>query len=93
MGFGEIPEKALTGPMQKMLDSGFIQAVKMVVDKMGFKADPKMRATQEIAVATAPIDSPLGVDRARPGRRPQVPLGGAGRRRAGRAGDRELVHG
>jgi len=36
---GEIPEKALTGPMHKMLDSGFIQAVKMVVDKMGFKAD------------------------------------------------------
>ena len=61
MGFGEIPEKALTGPMQKMLDSGFIQAVKMCVDQMGFNADPKVRATQEIAVATAPIDSPLGV--------------------------------
>src|SRR6202008_4462948 len=61
MGFGEIPEKALTGPMQKMLDSGFIQAVKMVVDKMGFEADPKVRASQEVAVASAPIDSPLGV--------------------------------
>jgi hypothetical protein len=61
MGFGEVPEKALTGPMQKMLDSGFIQAVKMCVDQMGFNADPKIRATQEIAVATAPIDSPLGV--------------------------------
>jgi hypothetical protein len=61
MGFGEVPEKALTGPMQKMLDSGFIQAVKMCVDELGFKADPKIRATQEIAVATAPIDSPLGV--------------------------------
>ena len=47
--------------MQKMLDSGFIQAVKMVVDQIGFNADPKVRATQEIAVATAPIDSPLGV--------------------------------
>jgi 2,4-diaminopentanoate dehydrogenase len=61
MGFGEVPEKALTGPMQKMLDSGFIQAVKMVVAQMGFNADPKIRATQEIALATAPIDSPLGV--------------------------------
>jgi 2,4-diaminopentanoate dehydrogenase len=61
MGFGEIPEKALTGPMQKMLDSGFIQAVKMCVDQMGFNADPKVRATQEVAVATAPIASPLGV--------------------------------
>jgi hypothetical protein len=36
MGFGEVPEKALTGPMQKMLDSGFIQAVRMCVDKLGF---------------------------------------------------------
>ena len=33
----------------------------MCVDQMGFNADPKIRATQEIAVATAPIDSPLGV--------------------------------
>jgi hypothetical protein len=61
MGFGEIPEKALTGPMQKMLDSGFIQAVKMCVAQIDFNADPKVRATQEVAVASAPIDSPLGV--------------------------------
>ncbi len=61
MGFGEVPEKALTGPMQKMLDSGFIQAVKMVVAQMGFDVEPKVRATQEIAVATAPIESPIGV--------------------------------
>jgi len=61
MGFGDAPEKALTGPMQKMLDSGFIQAARMCVDKLGFNADPKIVASQEIAVATAPIDSPLGV--------------------------------
>lgn len=60
MGFGETPDKALTGPMQKLLDSGFIQAVRMCVDEFGFNADPKIRARQEIAVATAPIDSPLG---------------------------------
>lgn len=60
MGFGETPDKALTGPMQKMLDSGFIQAVRMCVDQLGFAADPKVRASQEIAVATAPIDSPMG---------------------------------
>jgi hypothetical protein len=61
MGFGDTPEKALTGPMQKLLDSGFIQAVKMCVDKIGFNADPRIRATQEVAVATAPIESPIGV--------------------------------
>jgi 2,4-diaminopentanoate dehydrogenase len=61
MGFGGTPDKALSGPMQKLLDGGFIQAVRMVVDAMGFRADPQVRATQEIAVATAPIDSPIGV--------------------------------
>lgn len=61
MGFGEVPEKALSGPMQKLLDGGFIQAVRMIVDKVGFKADPKIRSSQEIAVATAAIDSPIGV--------------------------------
>jgi 2,4-diaminopentanoate dehydrogenase len=60
MGFGDTPEKALTGPMQKLLDGGFIQSVKMIVDEMGFNADPKIRATQEIAVATSPIGSPMG---------------------------------
>ncbi|CAN5484101.1 dihydrodipicolinate reductase [soil metagenome] len=61
MGFGDTPEKALSGPMQKLLDGGFIQSVRMIVDEMGFDAEPKVRATQEIAVATAPIDSPIGV--------------------------------
>lgn len=60
MGFGDTPEQALSGPMQKLLDGGFIQSVRMVVDKMGFRADPTVRSSQEIAVATAPIDSPIG---------------------------------
>jgi hypothetical protein len=60
MGFGDTPEKALTGPMQKLLDGGFIQSVKMIVDEAGFNVDPKIRARQEIAVASAPIDSPMG---------------------------------
>jgi hypothetical protein len=61
MGFGDTPDKALTGPMLKMQDGLFIQAVRMVVDKVGFDADPKIRSSQEVAVATAPIDSPLGI--------------------------------
>lgn len=60
MGFGDTPEKALSGPMQKLLDGGFIQSVRMVVDTMGFRADPVIRSSQEIAVATAPIASPIG---------------------------------
>lgn len=60
MGFGDTPEKAMSGPMQKLLDGGFIQSVKMIVDRMGFAAAARIRATQEVAVATAPIDSPMG---------------------------------
>ncbi|TFV60958.1 dihydrodipicolinate reductase [Mycobacterium sp. PS03-16] len=60
MGFGDTPEKALSGPMQKLLDGGFIQSVKMIVDTMGFRADPTIRSSQEISVATAPIESPMG---------------------------------
>jgi hypothetical protein len=60
MGFGDTPDNALSGPMQRLLDGGFIQAVRMCVDKIGFRADPTVRSSQEIAVATAPIDSPIG---------------------------------
>ncbi|HEX5145032.1 MAG TPA: dihydrodipicolinate reductase [Mycobacterium sp.] len=61
MGFGGTPDNALSGPMQKLLDSGFVQAVKMIVDTVGFDADPQIRASQEVAVATAGIESPLGI--------------------------------
>ncbi|WP_395310267.1 dihydrodipicolinate reductase [Mycobacterium sp. AMU20-3851] len=61
MGFGNTPDKALSGPMQKLLDGGFIQAVRMCVDQFGFNAEPKIVARQEIAVATAPIESPIGI--------------------------------
>ena len=60
MGFGDTPEKALTGPQQKLLNGGFIQAVRMIVDKIGFRAEPTIRSSEEIAVATAAIDSPMG---------------------------------
>jgi hypothetical protein len=61
MGFGGTPDTALTGPMQKMLDSGFIQSARLCIDRLGFAADPHIRSSQEVAVATAPIDSPIGV--------------------------------
>jgi len=60
MGFGGTPDSALTGPMQKLLDGGFIQSVRLCVDRLGFAADPEIRSSQEVAVATAPIDSPIG---------------------------------
>ena len=61
MGFGGTPEKAIRGPMQKLLDGGFIQSVRLVVDRLGFAAEPTIRTSQQVAVASAPIDSPIGV--------------------------------
>ena len=61
MGFGGTPENALRGPMQKLLDGGFFQSVRLVVDRLGFAADPMIRTSQQVAVAADPIDSPIGV--------------------------------
>jgi len=61
MGFGGTPEQALASPMAGLLGSGFKASVRMIVDAMGFAADGSVRTTQEIAVAAAPIDSPIGI--------------------------------
>jgi 2,4-diaminopentanoate dehydrogenase len=60
MGFGGTPEDALASPMAALLGAGFKASVRMIVDAMGFAAGGAVRTTQEIAVATAPIDSPIG---------------------------------
>jgi len=61
MGFGGPPEEAMAGPMLALLEEGFKASVRMVVDELGFNADPSLRSSQEVAVATAAIDSPIGV--------------------------------
>jgi hypothetical protein len=61
MGFGGPPEQAMAGPMLALLGEGFKASVRMVVDELGFAAEPRLRSSQEVAVATAPIDSPIGV--------------------------------
>jgi hypothetical protein len=61
MAFGGTPEEALASPMAALLGGGFRSSVRMVVAEMGFDADPRVETVQEVAVATAPIDSPIGV--------------------------------
>ena len=61
MGFGGTPDNALSGPMQKLLNGGFFQSVRLIVDRLGFDAEPMIRTSQQVAVATAPIHSPIGV--------------------------------
>ncbi len=52
MGFGGKPDKALTGPMQKILDGGFFQSVRLCVDKIGFAANRRSAPRKSSAVAT-----------------------------------------
>jgi hypothetical protein len=60
MLFGKSPDEARTSIMADALGAGFRQSVWMVAAELGFDLDPDLRTTHEMAVATAPIDSPIG---------------------------------
>ncbi|HUI02369.1 MAG TPA: hypothetical protein VLZ77_02425 [Acidimicrobiales bacterium] len=60
MLFGRTPEESRTSVMAEALGAGFRQSVRMVADELGFDLDAELRTTHEMAVATAPIDSPIG---------------------------------
>jgi hypothetical protein len=60
MLFGATPEEAAKSPMVDLLGAGFLQSVDMVADRLGFRVDPEHRSRHELAVATRPIDSPIG---------------------------------
>jgi hypothetical protein len=60
MLFGKTPEAARASVMADALGAGFRQSVWMVADELGFRLDERLRTTHEMAVATAPIDSPIG---------------------------------
>jgi hypothetical protein len=60
MLFGKTPEQARQSPMAKLLGAGFLQSVDLLADALGFALDPEKRTTHEMAVATQPIDSPIG---------------------------------
>ena len=51
MGFGLPPEQAMDGPIAAILEGGFKASVRMVADELGFDAEPRIRSSQEIAVA------------------------------------------
>jgi 2,4-diaminopentanoate dehydrogenase len=61
MLFGATPEQAKTSIMVAALGGGFRQSVWMVADQLGFDLDPEVRTTHEVAVATEPVASPIGV--------------------------------
>jgi hypothetical protein len=61
MLFGKTPEEARKSVMADALGAGFRQSIFMVADELGFDIDPHLRTTHEMAVATSPLDSPIGV--------------------------------
>ncbi len=60
MLFGATPEEAAGSIMLNVLGAGFQQSVRMVADELGFRLDPELVTSHEVAVATAPIESPIG---------------------------------
>lgn len=60
MLFGKTPEEAAASPMVGFLGDGFGQSMEMVAAELGFDLDPEPVSRHEFAVATAPIESPIG---------------------------------
>jgi hypothetical protein len=58
--FGKTPEEAAENALGKVLGSGFEQSIDMVAAELGFALDDEKRRNHEVAVATKPIDSPIG---------------------------------
>jgi hypothetical protein len=61
MMFGGKPDEAMGGPMLGLLSGGFVQSARMCLDTLGFSPDAEIRRSQEVAVATASIETPIGV--------------------------------
>ena len=60
MLFGTTPEEAAASVMPTILGDGFRQSIRMIADAIGFAIDAEPTVTHEVAVATQPIDSPIG---------------------------------
>jgi hypothetical protein len=60
MLFGKPPEQAARSPMLKILGGGFLQSIDMLGAALGFDLDAEKRTAHEMAVATAPIATPVG---------------------------------
>lgn len=61
MLFGKTPHEAKASPMLDLLGIGFGQSIDMVADALGFKLDAQKAARHEMAVATARIQTPVGI--------------------------------
>jgi hypothetical protein len=60
MLFGRTPEEARGSPMLAVLGGGFAQSIDMLAAALGFALDAERTTRHEIAVATRPIETPIG---------------------------------
>ena len=60
MLFGKPPEVAAKSPMLRILGAGFQQSIDLLAAGLGFDLDGEKRTLHEMAVATAPIATPVG---------------------------------
>jgi len=61
MMFGQPPAAMASSAMPALLADGFGQSIDMVAAEMGVELDAEKRTVHEWAVATAPIETPVGV--------------------------------
>jgi 2,4-diaminopentanoate dehydrogenase len=61
MLFGKTPDEARESIMTTVLGQGFKQSIRMVGDELGFDLDDEIVTTHDVAVATNPIESPIGI--------------------------------
>jgi hypothetical protein len=61
MMFGKTPEEMAGSRMGVLLGDGFGQSIDMVAAELGVTLDPEKRTDHSWAVATAPIETPVGV--------------------------------
>jgi hypothetical protein len=61
MLFGKPPELAARSPMLRILGAGFEQSIDMLAAGLGFALDAEKRTRHEMALAAAPIETPVGV--------------------------------
>jgi hypothetical protein len=60
MLFGKPPEEALKSPMLKLLGTGFGESIDMLSVGLRIELDEERRTHHEMAVATQPIETPVG---------------------------------
>lgn len=61
MMFGQRPDVAATSRMPELLGDGFGQSIDLLAEALGVRLDDDKASTHEFALATAPIDTPVGV--------------------------------